>query len=291
MATAFLEELVIKAALIALVGLSFFSTNAMALPVRQDFSDLVAPVSLTSNYNFEGIVALSNCSGGIVRFEHSRETDRAMILTNGHCLETGFPTPGTSVFQKPSTRKFKVLDSNASVLGTIQATKVMYSAMTRTDIALYEVQETFAEILEKFKVHALVLSSQHPKENEPIEVISGYWQRGYTCKIEAFVPQLKEDVFTFVDSIRYSRPGCDVIGGTSGSPIVLKGSRLVLGVNNTINQNGQSCTMNNPCEVDQNGNVAAHQGVGYAQQSYWIYTCLDAEKNLDLSTPGCLLQR
>ncbi len=82
-----------------------------------------------------------------------------------------------------------------------------------------------------------------------------------------------------------------MIGGTSGSPIVLKGSRIVLGVNNTINQNGQSCTMNNPCEVDESGNISARQGVGYAQQSYWFYTCLDAEKNLDLAIPGCLLQR
>ncbi len=281
----------IKAVLVSFFVFAVFGTEAGALPLPARFSGLVPPSSLTAEYNFEGIVALSNCSGSIVRFEHSRETDKAMVLTNGHCLETGFPTPGTSVFQKPSSRKFKVLDPNASVLGTIQATKVLYSTMTKTDIALYEVQETFAEVLEKFKVHALVMSSQHPTENDPIEVISGYWQRGYSCKIEAFVPQLKEDVFTFVDSIRYSRPGCDVIGGTSGSPIVLKGSRIVLGVNNTINQNGQSCTMNNPCEVDESGNISARQGVGYAQQSYWFYTCLDAEKNLDLAIPGCLLQR
>ena len=35
--------------------------------------------------DFAGTVALSNCSGSLVRFAASQPTDPAMALTNGHC--------------------------------------------------------------------------------------------------------------------------------------------------------------------------------------------------------------
>jgi V8-like Glu-specific endopeptidase len=277
----------------ALTTVIFYSTigsQALALPTVSSKQELpTPPSSFTTNYNFEGIVALNNCSGSIIRFEQSRDTDHAMVLTNGHCLEGGFPAAGTFVYQKDSSRRFRVLDANAQPIGTIQATKIIYSTMTKTDITLYQVQETYAEILEKYKTHPFTLSSQHPSENTPIEVISGFWKRGYSCSIETFIPQIKEDAFTWTDSVRYSRPGCEVIGGTSGSPIILQGSKTVIAINNTINESGESCTMNNPCEVDSKGNVSATKGVGYGQETYWIYSCLNSDLALDLSISGCQL--
>ena len=44
--------------------------------------------------NFAGTVALSNCSGSVVRMPDSEDNDPALVMTNGHCLETGFPGPG-----------------------------------------------------------------------------------------------------------------------------------------------------------------------------------------------------
>ncbi|MEN0059976.1 MAG: hypothetical protein AAGB31_14140, partial [Bdellovibrio sp.] len=107
--------------------------------------------------------------------------------------------------------------------------------------------------------------------------------------VEAFVPQLKEAQWTMQHSIRYSRPGCEVIGGTSGSPVIRSGSRIVVGVNNTGNESGRNCTMNNPCEIDENGKMTAHKGYTYGQQTYWVYSCLNQYNEVDLQTPGCLL--
>ncbi len=277
------------AVLATFVLATFAPASALALPISENLHALVPPASLTANYNFEGIVALDNCSGSIVRFEHSGDSDAAMVLSNGHCLESGFPTPGTYVYQQPSSRTFKVLDPGAQTLGTLRATKVIFGTMTKTDAALYQLKETYAEILEKFNIRPLTLSSQRPNASDPLEVISGYWRRGYTCSLDGFVPKLKEDVFTFMDSIRYSSSGCEIIGGTSGSPIVFKGSRTVIGVNNTSNKDGESCTMNNPCEVDVSGNVSVRHGSGYGQQTYWFYTCLNSDKQVDLSVAGCML--
>lgn len=44
--------------------------------------------------NFAGTVSLSNCSGSVVRFPDSEDNDPAMVMSNGHCLETGFPAAG-----------------------------------------------------------------------------------------------------------------------------------------------------------------------------------------------------
>jgi V8-like Glu-specific endopeptidase len=240
-------------------------------------------------YDFEGIVALSNCSGSIVRFDDSADTDSAMVLTNGHCVE--FLDPGEVRVREPASRGFRVLGPNAEALGTITAKQLLYATMTKTDMAIYVLQKTYAQILAEFNVRPLTLSRSYVVPQSEIEVISGYWKRGFSCKADGFVFKLKESAWEWSDSIRYSRPGCEVFGGTSGSPVVAKNDRTVVGVNNTINENGQSCTMNNPCEVNEAGEVSFTEGVGYAQQTSWVYSCLDKERQLNLNREGCLLPR
>lgn len=263
---------------------------ALQLPLPKGSRTLQSlPVQFTQNHNFEGIVALSNCSGSLIQLENGKDTDKAIILTNGHCLEFGFPKPGSFVYGKPSNRSFRLFNAAGEVVGRVSASQVIYSTMTKTDMTLYKLNETYADIKNKFAVQPLLLSSQHPKIGDPIEVVSGYWERGYSCSIEFFAHRLMEEGWTNEDSIRYSRPGCEVIGGTSGSPVILAGSRTVIGVNNTGNESGRKCTMNNPCEIDENGNYTFQKGYSYGQQTYWVYSCLNQYNELDLSVPGCLL--
>ncbi len=263
-----------------------FAANAFAIPLPKG-PDNHRMIAGNTSYHFDGIVALDDCSGSIIRFEKSNPKDQAMILTNGHCYDKGMPKPGTFVYHVPSTRTFGVFNDQAKGVGTIHATEAIYSTMTGTDITLYKLQETYQDIETKFSAHPYMLSSKHPAPQTPIQVISGYWRRGYTCSIEAFVFQLHEAGWIQKDSIRYSRPGCEVIGGTSGSPIIEANTRNMIGINNTINENGEKCTMDNPCEVDANGKTTATQGVGYGQETYLIYGCLNALNQFDLATPGC----
>ncbi len=241
------------------------------------------------DYDFEGIVALSNCSGSLIQLEGAPDSDFALILTNGHCYEGGFSRPGTFVYGRPSQRNFSLLDSSANRVGRVTAQVVVYSTMTDTDMTIYRLRETYEQIKSKYGIRPLTLSSKRPQERTPMQVISGYWLRGYACSVETFVHQLREDAWTFSDSIRYSQPGCDTIGGTSGSPILATGTREVIGVNNTGNESGERCTMNNPCEVDEAGQVTFQKGTSYGQQTYWVYSCLNSSREIDLSIPGCLL--
>ncbi len=63
----------------------------------------------------------------------------------------------------------------------------------------------------------------------------------------------------------------------------------MVAANNTGNEDGEKCTMNNPCEVDEEGNVTVEKGAAYAQQTSWFYTCLADDNSLDLAKEGCLL--
>lgn len=267
-----------------------FSSLAFAFPLPKP-GMMSAPLSknFTQDFNFEGIVSLSNCSGSLVRFETSKDTDQAMVLTNGHCREFGFPSPGEHIYQESSSRRFGLMNAAGDTVGRLTATMIIYSTMTGTDMTLYKLRETYAQILQSYQVRPLTLQSTKPTIGTQIEVISGYWNRGYRCSIEAFVHELREDVYSMTDSIRYSRPGCEVIGGTSGSPIIAKGTRTVIGVNNTGNESGWRCTMNNPCEVDEKGGITAVAGYTYGQETYWLYSCLNAQNEIDLSVPGCKL--
>jgi len=278
--------------LLTAFSLFFVATAANAFPI----SKLGGPISvsqLTSfadqDFDFNGIVELSNCSGSIVRFETSVDTDFAYVLTNGHCLESGFAKPGEFTSHTPVSREFDLLNSAAESIGNVYASEIAYSTMTGTDITLYKLSSTYAEIKANFGVTPLTLSSQAPAEQTKIQVLSGYWQRGYACAIEKIVAHLKEADWTFDKSLRYSRPGCETIPGTSGSPVLAAGTRNVIAINNTGNDNGERCTEDNPCEVNDDGTIYFEKGLSYAQQTALIYTCLDKNREIDLTMAGCAL--
>jgi V8-like Glu-specific endopeptidase len=241
--------------------------------------------------DFAGIAALSNCSGSLVRYAESQSTDPALILTNGHCFEGGMPSPGQVIVNRTSSRSFTLLKPDSSNAGTVRANQVLYSTMTKTDITLYRLTETYAAIASRLNVTPLTLATSAPASGAGMAVVSGYWKRIYTCSVQATIPELREAGWVMKSSIKYQQPGCETIGGTSGSPIVSTSTGEVIGVNNTGNEDGEQCTMNNPCEVDENGNITVDQGAAYGQQTWWLYTCLTATRTIDLNKSGCELAK
>jgi len=277
--------------LTAIVLFASFGLGAQALPLPKGPRSFVQiPHSFTTNYNFEGIIALDDCSGSLVQLENAKDTDTALVFTNGHCVESGFPDPGTFISHQSSRRGLDLMNASGDVVASLRASEIVYSTMTKTDVTIYKVRgETYASILQKYGIHPLVLSSKHPEAGQKIEIISGYWNRGYACSIQSFAFHLKEGVFTWDDSIHYSDPGCEVIGGTSGSPVLAAGTRTMIAINNTGNESGQRCTDNNPCEVDKDGNVSFQKGWNYAEETYQVYTCVNSQNEIDLTIPGCEL--
>jgi hypothetical protein len=261
---------------------------AVAQPQTQARS---APQVSIADVDFTGTVALSNCSGSVVRPPAAVDDDLAIVMTNGHCIESGMPSPGQVIVDQPSSRTFKLLSpAGDSTLGTLQATKVAYATMTDTDVTLYQLDTSYAAIQSQFGIRALDLSADHPTDGADIRVVSGYWKKIYSCNVDGFVYELHEAGWVWKDSLRYTST-CNVIGGTSGSPIIDVASGKVVGINNTGNENGQQCTLNNPCEVAPDGTVTVRQGTNYGEQTYLITPCVGAGNTIDLSQPDCALPK
>lgn len=235
-------------------------------------------------------IALSNCSASLVRYPSSVDTDRAMMLTNGHCFEGGFINNGVVIQNRASTRSGTLLSSTGANLGTVRADLVLYGTMTGTDVLLYRLNTTYASIRTSFGSTALTISATHPVAGTSTYLPSSFHKRIWNCSITGFVPTLREDQWTWHDSLRYDT-GCDTIPGTSGTPVVDLNSNLVVGINNTLNEQGQSCTLDNPCEVDPDGTIHVFPGQAYGQETYWFTTCLNSSRTIDLTIPGCLLTK
>jgi len=238
-------------------------------------------------------IALSNCSASLVRYPSSLDTDRAMMLTNGHCYEGGFLSAGQVLVNQASSRTGKLLDASGRSVATVRADLILYATMTGTDVTLYRLNKTFAQLRSTTGLNALTIASTHPVDGDAVSVPSGYWKTTYSCAINGFVGTLREDQWTWHDSIRYLYPNssCQTIGGTSGSPIVDNNSLQIAGINNTSNEQGQACTLNNPCEVNPDGSLTYTEGQNYGQETYWFTTCLTSTNAIDLNKTGCLLTK
>ncbi|MFI8190934.1 trypsin-like serine peptidase [Streptomyces sp. NPDC085946] len=240
--------------------------------------------------DFAGTVSLSNCSGSVVRMPDAEDDDPALVLTNGHCLESGFPAPGEVLVDRASTRSFGLLDSAGTRVATLRASRLAYATMTDTDAAVYRLTRTYGQIRSAYGIGALTLQDTRPAAGTSVSVVSGYWKRIYTCSVDGFVHRLQEGDWTWKDSVRYTS-ACDTVGGTSGSPVVDTATGRVVAVNNTGNEDGGRCTVNNPCEIDPNGTVTVRQGINYAQQTYPLAACFGADSKLELSAAGCTLPK
>lgn len=283
-------------ACIAISFITFLPTSALTSPIaplKEDASFAVAPDPHDLvDVDFTSIVALSNCSGSLVRFTTSLDSDKAMILTNGHCLENGIPNPGEAIVDRASSRTFNLLSSDAmSTVATLKASRIIYATMTGTDIALYRLNKSYASILAQVGVPALTVADHKALPGDPIRVVSGYWKHIYSCSVDNFVYKLQEAQWTWFGSMRYKQPGCSVIDGTSGSPVINPNTYEVVAVNNTINKSGARCKNQNPCEIDPSGGVTFTRGAAYAQDVSGIYACLAPDNALDLTLPACKLQK
>ncbi|GIG58786.1 hypothetical protein Lfu02_31580 [Longispora fulva] len=265
------------------LGASLFAAAVVAAGVAAPSS--AAPSLQASGLN--ATIALNNCSASLVRFPSSVDTDRALMLTNGHCYEGSMPGAGVVLQNKASTRSGTLLNDAGTALGTLQADKLIYATMTGTDVSLYQLTTTFASIKTSYGVTAMTVSASHPADGIAMTIPSSYWKQTWSCSINGFVPTLKEDVWTWKDSIRYNT-GCQTTHGTSGSPI-LDSARNVIGINNTGNDDGATCTLNNPCEVWADGTTHVTKGQSYGEQTYWFTTCLNSGRQIDLTVSGCLL--
>ena len=134
------------------------------------------------DFNFSGIIALSNCSGSIVTVVKNPSMT-AHGYTSGHCLGMGsarvgayhMPAPGETLTNITVNRRVWLLDSSGDRKASLSK-KLIYGTMTNTDMGLYELNLTYAEIKIDMALTFMIAESG-PDVGDPINIVSGYWRR------------------------------------------------------------------------------------------------------------------
>lgn len=219
----------------------------------------LAPAQAQSPYEtFDSTVGIFNCSASVIKLPDSRNLDRALIITNGHCIEPVFDrylqrgevinNHSLWLLNKPYFKEISFYGgSQPTELAKGKLTDVVYATMDNTDIAILRTDKTYAQLVAS-GVKFRPFSTTHPEAGTLIEIPSTYWRTAYSCAIDGFAPVLQEGPWLWRDAIRYTEPGCDVQGGSSGSPIVDANTGAIIGINNTAVEGGTECSVGNPCE-------------------------------------------
>ena len=238
-----------------------------------------------------GTVKFSNCSGFLFTVEGRTPQKNALVMTNGHCLDPW----GLSMLAPNEVRMNRSASRDITLVGESRRVKVttrrlLYATMTLTDMAIYELPQTYEYLQTRYGITPLMLAQQGPSNGTPVVVASAYKNRAFTCQIEEVLHGLREGGRSFSDSLRFNA-GCNTKNGTSGSPVVLPDGVTVVAINNTRNNNGKMCGNNNPCEVRSDGTTTVLRNRSYGQQTSLIYECLNSEMDLDLNVETCRLPK
>ena len=218
-----------------------------------------------------------------------------MMLTNGHCRNPSDKRfTREVVVDQPDARPVTLLDRHGDDLGVVRTRRILYSTSFKTDVGLYTLRRTYAEIRQQFHLGALTISATPPAARAHVVMPSGFSRVEYRCGLNGRVFHLFNDEFSWRHSIRLAASTrCHTIRGTSGSPLLDADTREVVGVNNAINvaARGEPRCSISLCEQTKGGNVSVHRHRRYAQQTWWLTTCVGAHRRLDLDMQGCLLPK
>ncbi|CAM5744282.1 hypothetical protein SALBM311S_08514 [Streptomyces alboniger] len=119
---------------------------------------------------------------------------------------------------QPADREVPVADRQGYPQTTARAKRLLYATMTGTDIALYRLDKTYAQLkAEGAKVSRL--TSTPVRAGDPLTVASVGTR--YHCTAEAVVPRLREGGYQLNNSIRYTTSDdCAPWHGDSGSALL-----------------------------------------------------------------------
>ena len=248
----------------------------------------VAPATAAPDTRFVGTARLPNCSGAVVRWAAALDTDPAVVITNGHCVRFPFLGARETLVDVRQHKKIELLDGRGDVATTVRGTRLAYATMYRTDLAVYELRESYAD-LAAAGVTPLALATRGPSRGDEIRIPSGYWVEQRACTTTGTAYRLHERAWDWQGSIRLpARDGCGIRGGYSGSPIVSRTTGEVVGIANTGYVGGRRC-VDSACEENRRGRVVMRRNMNYGQQTWLLTTCIGADRRFDLSVEGCRL--
>ena len=131
------------ASLLAAFAVLVAADQAVAFPITSEkaWNPALSATILADGFTYNGITALSNCSGSFVKFKGASPDALGLILTNGHCtgggvFGGGMPQPGEVFYRKAQSFSVSLLRQDGSRIAGLRATSIVYGTMTDTDLAI-----------------------------------------------------------------------------------------------------------------------------------------------------------
>lgn len=224
-----------------------------------------------------GFGTVNGCSGALFALEGMPHSERALVITNGHCVglrgltgaDLDYPAPGevvTNIDGPAVAAETNITLHSSPGPARVQATRLLYATMTGTDVGVFELEETFEEISAAYGIEPIVLERAIASMTAPVVVRSGFYDREIACSLAGSVI-LAEGPYRTTEGVRFTRE-CRIYVGVSGSPIMTSPGRFV-GLANTHNAgSGAPCSLHNPCEVEPVTGATSSGAVG---QAYGVF--------------------
>jgi hypothetical protein len=240
---------------------------------------------------------ITACSGSLVTFEGHTASQKALVLTAGHCIGKGsaggYPGPG-EVFknQKMDGTFLTIRTLGREHQGAcIGLNALLYATMTDTDIALYELTETYQDLAQRIGAVPFWVSRDPVAPGTKLRAPSGHHEDDLACTFSADVGNVKEHVWSWGPMMRLA--GCTLKPGSSGSPLISETDGRVVGVaSTTYEETNEPCSLHNPCEVDTSGQTSVRsKDTPYGHYAHRLAACVSASGQLDLSLATCVLPR
>lgn len=254
---------------------------------------LMAPTPANSNITLPA----SRCSGALAIMQGMPPDQKALLLTNGHCIGFGsylnrFLAPGET-YAGRSVSGIALVGNEKQNSGRLRYRRLLFATMTGTDLAVFELEKSYAAILREVpNVKVYTVSRSVPIAGTNTTIRSARQNMTFRCTVEAVVPVLKEGPWTWSNLVRFAaQDDCRFRPGVSGSPVLSRNGQLVA-LAQTFNSGGMACSINNPCEVGSDGStiVPSQVGQSYGTPTALLYDCLEGPR-FNFAKPGCVFKQ
>lgn len=203
---------------------------------------------------------VNGCSGGLFAAPGQTEDAPALVMTNGHCVRyreilgrgQSFPEAGEVFTNLNSSEVRANTVITLQVEGRnepVQVRQLQFATMTGTDVAVFELTETYRELRERLQIAPFLLAEKNATEGEEVRVFASYYNREQRCRVLDSITRLREGPFWTGPAIKFSNE-CEFYTGFSGSFTLNAANELVGLANTHYSGDNVPCSVHNPCEVE-----------------------------------------
>lgn len=243
-----------------------FRSNPQGIPQKTNLK--IVSMSTTNPFEWAHVTYSQTypCTGGVITLPGYKPTDKALVLTAGHCIRRDNKylgpkevilnmelTPNDSYLYFPRERKFWLTNSDGQKIESSSVTfnfsKILFASFDFVDIALLEMDLTYADLIYPQDQTPPMLATSMPQAGERIrafgipdaEVYRSRLFHQSECNVVEKFTHLSiykntgmAQEFTSIKSVLTN---CTLLPGMSGG-YVRNSEGLVLGVNGGNNLEG-----------------------------------------------------